>query len=152
MTSLFAAAAMVGSLAYGCYCRRVPFGWLIQLAIITGVLSTLAYWGLTGTWSAALVTVLSGVTYMTGNLIQLDLAARICPPKAAGTVFALLMAVSNLAILTSTWLGGIWYDQLDAVWGHRAAFNGLVAIGAACTAGCWLLTPWLRRAGPMELG
>ncbi len=150
MTSLFAAAAMCGSLAYGFYCRRVPFAWLIHLAIVTGVLSTLAYWGLTGKWSACLVTVLSGVTYMTGNLIQLDLAARICPPKAAGTVFALLMSVSNLAILTSTWLGGIWYDQLDALWGPRAAFNTLVAMGAACTAGCWLLTPWLRPAGAVD--
>ena len=77
---------------------------------------------------------------------QVHLAARICPPKAAGTVFALLMAVSNLAILTSTWLGGIWYDQLDALWGHRAAFNALVAMGAGVTAGCWLLAPWLRPA------
>jgi predicted MFS family arabinose efflux permease len=144
MTSLFAAAAMGGSLAYGFYCRRVPFHWLIHLSIVTGVLSTLAYWGLTGTWSAVAVTAVSGVTYMTGNLIQLDLAARICPPKAAGTVFALLMAASNLGILLSTWVGGIWYDQLDAAWGHRAAFNALVAVGAAFTAGCWLLVPWLR--------
>jgi len=144
MTSLFAAAAMGGSLAYGFYCRRVPFHWLIHLSIVTGVLSTLAYWCLTGTWSAVAVTAVSGVTYVTGNLIQLDLAARICPPQAAGTVFALLMAVSNLGILLSTWVGGIWYDQLDAVWGHRAAFNTLVAVGAACTAGCWLLVPWLR--------
>jgi predicted MFS family arabinose efflux permease len=77
---------------------------------------------------------------------QVHLAARICRPKAAGTVFALLMAVSNLAILTSTWLGSIWYDQLDALWGHRAAFNALVAMGAGFTAGCWLLAPWLRPA------
>jgi predicted MFS family arabinose efflux permease len=146
--SLFAAAAVVASLAYGFYCRRVPFGWLIHLSIVSGVLSTLAYWGLTGKWSAVLVTVVSGLTYMTGNLIQLDLAARLCPPKAAGTVFSLLMAVSNLGIATSIWLGGMWYDQVNAAWGPRAAFNTLVAIGAAFTAGCWLLVPWLRRGDP----
>jgi predicted MFS family arabinose efflux permease len=143
--SLFAAAAIVASLAYGFYCRRVPFGWLIQLSILSGVLSTLAYWGLTGKASAVLVTVVSGLTYMTGSLIQLDLAARVCPPRAAGTVFAVLMAVSNLGIVVSTWIGGFWYDQLSAGWGQRAAFNALVAIGAAFTAGCWLLVPWLRR-------
>lgn len=143
--SLFAAAAIIASLAYGFYCRRVPFGWLIQLSILSGVLSTLAYWGLTGKLSAVLVTVVSGLTYMTGSLIQLDLAARVCPPKAAGTVFSVLMAVSNLGIVVSTWIGGIWYDQLSAGWGQRAAFNTLVAIGAAFTAGCWLLVPWLRR-------
>jgi MFS family permease len=143
--SLFAAAAIVASLAYGFYCRRVPFGWLIQLSIVAGVLSTLAYWGLTGKLSAVLVTVVSGLTYMTGSLIQLDLAARVCPPKAAGTVFAVLMAVSNLGIVMSTWIGGIGYDRLSAGWGDRAAFNTLVAIGAAFTAACWLLVPWLHR-------
>lgn len=142
--SLFAAAAMTASLAYGFYCRRVPFRWLIHLSIVTGVLSTLAYWGLAGQWSALVVTAVSGATYMTGNLIQLDLAAQICPPKAAGTVFALLMAISNLGIVLATWVGGIWYDQFDAIWGHRAAFNILVAIGAAFTAAAWLLVPWLQ--------
>ena len=148
--SIFALAAVVASLAYGFYCRRVPFGWLIHLSIVSGVLSTLAYWGLAGRASAVLVTVLSGSTYMTGNLIQLDLAARLCPPKAAGTVFSLLMAVSNLGITTSIWLGGMWYDQFHAAWGARAAFNMLVGIGAVFTAGCWLLVPWLRQACPVD--
>ncbi len=90
------------------------------------------------------MTVLSGVTYMTGNLIQLDLAARICPPKAAGTVFALLMSVSNLGILLSTWVGGIWYDQLDAGGAMMRPSTPWSPIGAAFTAVCWLLMPWLR--------
>jgi hypothetical protein len=43
---------------------------------------------------------------MTATLIQLDLAARSCPPEAAGTVFATLMALENFAASLSTWLGG----------------------------------------------
>ncbi len=142
--SLFAVAAIVASLAYGFYCRRVPLGRLVHWSILSGVFSTLAYGCLAGKLSAVLVTVVSGLTYMTGSLIQLDMAARVCPPKAAGTVFAVLMAVSNLGIVLSTWVGGIWYDQLRAEWGDRVAFNSLVAIGAALTAGCWLLVPWLK--------
>jgi len=46
--SLFAAAAIVASLAYRLYGRRVPFWLADQLSIVAGVLSTLAYWGLTG--------------------------------------------------------------------------------------------------------
>jgi predicted MFS family arabinose efflux permease len=143
--SLFAAAALVASVAYGCYCRRVPFRWLIHTSIVTGVVSTLAYWALADRFSAALVFSVSGATYMTGNLIQLDLAARVCPPRVAGTVFALLMALSNLALLLSIALGGDLYDRLSAAWGNRLAFNALVVIGALFTAGCWLLVPLLPR-------
>jgi predicted MFS family arabinose efflux permease len=148
--SLFAAAALVASVAYGFYCRRVPFDWLIHAAIVTGVLSTLAYWGMADRPSAVVVTAISGATYMTGNLIQLDLAARLCPPRVAGTVFALLMGLSNLSILLSTAWGGDLYDRFSAAWDHRVAFNALVAIGALCTAACWLLVPWLRRGREVE--
>ncbi|MCA9182641.1 MAG: MFS transporter, partial [Planctomycetales bacterium] len=43
--SLLSVGAIVGSLTYGTYCRRVPMSRLIHLAIAVGVLSTLAYCG-----------------------------------------------------------------------------------------------------------
>ena len=59
----------------------------------------------------------SGVIYMTATLIQLDLAARACPPEAAGSVFAILMALENLAAATSTGLGGWCYERGVGLWG-----------------------------------
>ena len=90
------------------------------------------------------ITLAVGLTYMTATLIQLDLAAQACPTRAAGTVFATLMAVSNFGISASTAVGGFLYDLFTARWNSHVAFNLLVALGAACTALCWVLYPFLR--------
>ena len=143
--SMLAVGSVVGSVAYGFYCRRVPFPWLVHLSIATGVIATIAYWGMIGPVSAMVVSFIVGLTYMTGTLIQLDLAARICPPAVAGTVFALLMSVSNAGLNSATWVGGQLYDAWAPQWGATTAFNLLVALGAAATAASWLFVPLLNR-------
>jgi predicted MFS family arabinose efflux permease len=75
----------------------------------------------------------------------LDLAAQVCPPEVAGTVFAVLMSVSNVSLYVSRWLGGILYDHLRAAQGDQLAFDLLVALGGATTAACWLVVPRLTR-------
>jgi MFS family permease len=146
--SLLSVGAIAGSLAYGLYCRRVPLPWLIHLAIAAGVLSTLAYCTVVGPKSAAIVSVLVGFTYLTGNMVQFDLAARACPIAAAGTTFALLMSLSNFSLSLSTAIGGHLYDRWSAHWGPTVAFQALVVCGALATALCWLLLPWLKRTTP----
>lgn len=152
--ALLSAAAVVAAVAYGFYCRRVRFTTLIHLSIAAGVACTAAYWFLRGTKSAVAVTLIVGFTYMTASLVQFDLTARVCPPRVAATLFALVMALANLSLSLADGAGGFLYDLLRPEWGSRAAFNLLVAIGAAFTAGCWLLVPVLRRgdwaAGPVE--
>ena len=118
----------------------------VRLSIALGVASTLAYVGLVDRASAMAVAGFVGLTYMTATLIQLDLAARACPPEAAGSVFALLMAVQNLAAATSTVLGGWCYERWLGRWGATTSFRVLVVVGAATTAASWLLLPLLRRA------
>lgn len=149
MLSLQGIAGALACIAYFFYCRRVPFGWLVHLSIITGVLSTAAYWIMYDRWSAAAAAIAVGFTYQTATLVQLDLAARACPSQSAGTMFALLMAVSNTGMSAGYYVGGDWYESLTAQFaGNRhLAFDALVAIGATFTAGCWLLVPVLRWAG-----
>ncbi len=79
---------------------------------------------------------------MLGNLIQLNLAARMCPPTIAGSMFAMLMSVSNLAIIASTILGGCLYEVLAIQSGPAFAFTVVVLMGSATTALCWCLVPW----------
>ena len=138
-STAFAAACLAASLAYGTYCRRVPMPRLVRASIPLGVASNLAYWFLADARTALPVTLAAGFLYQTATLIQLDLAARSCPPAAAGTVFATLMALENVAASSSTALGGYWYERWATVWGTRAAFNGLVGVGGLFTAACWLL-------------
>jgi predicted MFS family arabinose efflux permease len=143
--TIVSAGAVAASLAYGLYCRHVSVRWLLHLAIAAGILCTLAYWALDGPISAAVISALVGFFYMTGSMVQMDLAARTCPLAAAGTTFALLMAVSNLGVFLSTTVGGLLYEHWSELWGPEAAFDALVAAGAASSSACWLLVPWLSR-------
>jgi MFS family permease len=143
--SMLSVGAMVGSLAYGLYCRRVAIPWLIHLAIIAGILSTLAYFAVGGPTSAAVISAVVGFTYLTGNMVQFDLAARACPPHVAGTTFALLMSVSNLSLSLSAAVGGWLYDGWSMRWGATTAFRLLVATGALSTALCWFVFPAIKR-------
>jgi hypothetical protein len=80
---------------------------------------------------------------MSGTMVQLDLAARSCPLRVAGTVFATLMALSNVSVLLATTLGGQVYDLAAARWNTPTAFNILLIFGTLTTAACWLLMPRL---------
>lgn len=143
--SLVSVGAMIGALVYGTYCRRVSFKILIHVSIVTGILATLAYWGLAGERSAAAISIAVGFTYMTGNLVQFDMVARACPPQAAGTTFATLMGLTNFSALGSAALGGWFYASWSSHWGPTVSFQLLVLVGALSTAACWLLFPWLKN-------
>jgi hypothetical protein len=146
--ALLAVGSIAASLAYGAYCRRVPLGWLVHASIVLGIAGTLAYVAVRDARSAAIVAVVVGMCYTTASLIQLDLAARACPPEVAGTAFATLMALENLATALATALGGDWYQRGIRLWGPHGSFRVLLGVGATFTAACWLLVPWL----PPNLG
>ena len=117
---------------------------LVHLSIVLGVVSTLGYVLVVDERSALLVTVGVAFTYMTATLIQIDLAAQNLPPETAGTVFALLMAVENLSLSASTWLGGVLYDEGKERWGSRGSFQVLVLIGSCSR----LVAGWSSRCYP----
>jgi MFS family permease len=144
--SLFALAAVVASVGYGALCRRVPLRALAHASIVMGVIATVAYLLVRGEISSFVVTVIAGLTWTTALLVQMDLAARACPPAYAASVFALLMAVSNLGDLVATYTGGWIYDALSPAWGAEDAFEALVGIGASTTLLAWALVPRLVRA------
>jgi Na+/melibiose symporter-like transporter len=148
LNSWHAAGLLAGSVLYGVVCRSIPLGYLIHGSIITGILATIAYWAYRDPASGILISLVVGVVYAIGSLIQLDLAARVCRPETAGTTFALLMSLSNLSSALSQGFGGSIYEEMAQRWGMSLAFQLLVAMGALFTAGCWLLIPILRRAFP----
>lgn len=146
MMSLYSLSAMIGSLLYGLYCRRVRMSILVHVSIVMGIVSTIGYWALAGESSALAIALAAGFATATATVIQLDLAAQVCPPQAAGTLFALLMGLSNLGTALSMWLGGAFYQMWQRSSGDAMAFNLLVGVGAMFTAGCWLVVPFLKRA------
>jgi MFS family permease len=143
--AIVSVGCMLASAAYGFYCRRLSVMQLVRLSIVAGVLATIAYWALGGVWSAAVISFVVGFTYMTGVLVQLDLAARVCEIETAGTTFALLMALSNFSVSISMYLGGQIYDAVASRTSYVFAFNTVVGIGALFTCCCLMLVPAIRR-------
>jgi MFS family permease len=140
-----ALACMLASAAYAGYSRRLGVMRLVVLSIVAGLLATVGYWALRGETSALVIAFVMGFFYMTGMMVQLDLAARVCDVATAGTTFALLMSLSNLAVGLSAALGGRLYEWLAEGRDYTFAFNWVVGIGAAFTCGCFLLAPVIRK-------
>ena len=84
-----------------------------------------------------------GMIYMTGCMIQVDLAARVCPPEATGTLFALLMATCNMGTAISTWFGGVLYRFGADRFRTKSSFCLLIGVGSLFTMGCWLIVRFL---------
>jgi hypothetical protein len=142
---VFSAGSVVASLAYGFYCRRVRLGMLAHVSIFAGMFANIVYWDLASLEAAYLVSFVAGAAFMTGMLIQLDIAARLVPVEVAATVFALVMAVTNLASSVSEAVGGYLYEYLDS---GNFAFDGVVVISTVFAASCWMLMPRLKREVP----
>ena len=141
--SLAAIGSLLACIAYGFYCRRVPMGRLAHLSVASGIASTWVYWLLADQPSAVPVSIAAGFAYMTGSMIQVDLAARACPLDAPGTMFATFMAACNVSTAIATWLGGLIYQLATNHWGSDTAFDVLIFLGGLFTATSWLAIGYL---------
>ena len=146
--SIFFGGCMVASLLYGTYCRRISLGYLVHGSIIAGIASNALYLVADTETAFFAVSALAGFTYMTGTLIQLDVAARLIPLAVAATLFATIMALTNISSSLSEMLGGRLYDSWRASAGELGAYQLVVAMSALFAASCWALMPWLKRELP----
>ncbi|HSB70700.1 MAG TPA: MFS transporter [Candidatus Methylomirabilis sp.] len=140
LDSLGSAAAILGAAVFGRIYRRLPMRPLLNLSVAVGVISTLAYLGLVGRWSAAALTIGTGAISMIATLATFDLAARSCPDRAEGTFFAALMSIANIGTAGSAFVGGKLYEWFG--------LNPLILVSSLATAACWLVVPWIRLDGP----
>lgn len=129
-------AGACGAVLFWRYCRHLRLDRLLSLAVALGVASTLGFVLLRGPSSAVMTFIIFGVVSQVAHLAVLDLAARSCPARTEGTVFALLMSGLNIGRTGGTVLGGWLYDHTGII--------ALILISAGCTALCWLVTPFLK--------
>ncbi len=146
--SAFSVGAMFGSAVYPLYCRRLRLNRLVHLSIVAGIIGNGLYVLLACTAGTyGLIAVLAGCAYMTGTMVLLDVAARNAPLVAAATVFAVLMALTNLASSASEGVGAWLYDAAGGV-GSAPAFLIVCLLSAVLPAACWLVVPALRKNLP----
>lgn len=142
IASLVSVSSILGALAYGAFGRRFPPRALLHASIVIGALGTFCWWGVRGPLSATVVAVVVGFFVMIAMLVQLDFAARTCSSATAGTVFAFLMAASNLGTTGSTWVGGALYESWRDLLGPAPAFGLLVVVGGLSRGLCWVVLRW----------
>ena len=133
LTSLGAAAGILGALIYAPLSRRFSLKRIIIWSIGASVVGTLAYLAYRGKPSAVVITLAFGAVGMTTQLAFMDLAAKVCPRRVEATFFALLMSVYNVAMRSSEWTGAHLYDLVG--------YTPLVLISTLFTAAAWLLVP-----------
>lgn len=139
-------SAILACIIYGLFAKRVPLRFLLHGSVLFMVLSSLVYIGLGSRTSAVLISLGYGFIYMVTSLTQLELAGRYCPPAAAGTVFAVLMSLSNLSVSLSSIVGGHIYEAWKQSFGADTTYTLLVVVGAAFTAVCWVLVPFFPKS------
>jgi MFS family permease len=133
------AGSILACLFYGLYSKEIPLRWLLHGSVLTTIVGGLLYIGMGSETSALVISAAVGFVYMVTSLTQLELASRYCPIAAAGTVFALLMSISNFSVAFSSVLGGRIYEAWKITRGPDEAFSLLVVMGAGITAIGWLL-------------
>jgi MFS family permease len=132
-------ASMLACVLYGIFAKKVSLRFLLHGSVIFMVLSSLIYFGLKTEISALIISFAFGFIYMITSLTQLELAGRYCPAAAAGTVFALLMSLSNFSVSLSSIVGGKIYESLKYSFSATTTYGILVAIGTGFTVLCWFL-------------
>jgi hypothetical protein len=141
LSSVSAVGWIVGGLLYPYLLRGMTTFALLNLSILAGTLTTLAYLGMVDETSAIVISFAAGIAGMIANIATLALAADHCPARSEGFAFAALMSVINLATPLHDTIGALLYQHL-----FHEKLAPLIVVSAAFTAAIFLLMPLLRRA------
>jgi predicted MFS family arabinose efflux permease len=137
--SISAAGWIVGALLYRRLFDDLTLKTLLNLSIVFGTLTTVAFVFLSNEFAAAIIYFCAGFAGMLAMVATLTLAADYCPPRAEGFAFAVLMSVCNLATTLADNVGSFLYTHL-----FDHSLRPLILISAAFTALAFVLVPWLR--------
>ena len=130
---------IVGALLYRKFLDGMTSRRLLNLSILLGVVTTLAFLALTNEVNAAIVNFFSGLAGMVAFVATLTLAADYCPRRAEGFAFAALMSLLNLSSALSNNLGSFLYERA-----FQNQLAPLIIVSAAATAVIFLFVPLLR--------
>jgi len=137
--SISAAGWVVGALLYRRLFGSLTLKHLLNISIVLGTVTTLAFVLLSSEASGAIIYFCVGFSGMLATVATVTLAADYCPPRAEGFAFAVLMSIINLATSLADNAGSFLYTHL---FDHN--LQPLILISAAFTAFAFVLVPLLR--------
>jgi MFS family permease len=136
LSAIAAGGWIVGGLLFRWRLNRLNRRALLQLSILGGVLSTLAYLLLSTPATAVAIWFVGGITSMIAMIATMSLAAESCPEGAEGFAFAAMMSIVNLTGPLSDTMGSLLYQH---VFDQKLA--PLIIVSAAATALVFFLIP-----------
>lgn len=131
-----AIAFVVGTMFFGAVSKQLSQRELLRAIIISGVIANVSYLFFRDVASAFFVMGVSSMVGVLAFLGILTIAAKICPKYAEGTIFALLMSITNAGAQLGEITGGKLYEVIGYSW--------LVVISAVFTAAMWFFLPLVR--------
>lgn len=127
----------LGAIIFGVFAHKVSYRILLNLIIAISAISTLALGFMSDARSAILVDSFYGFTYAIAILGMFEIVVKVCSVGAEGTIYALLVSVSNFSASLGAIFGGWLYD-------NGIAFSVLVMLSALFTSLCWFLIPLFK--------
>src|SRR5262249_41469694 len=137
--SITSAGWIVGALLYRRLFGDLSSKRLLQLSIVLGTVTTLAYLLLVNETAAAILSFCSGFAAMLATVATITLAADYSPQRAEGFSFAVMMSLMNLASSTADNVGSLLFEHV-----FRNTLTPLILISAATTALALVLIPLLH--------
>ena len=135
------AGAILGAIAYGWLCQRLPLRTSLIGGIFLSAAAALAYLGYRSAEAAIVIDFLAGLTGALGTLPIFDLATRAAPRGCESLAFALMMSVRTVALFViSDPLGSMVYARFDN------GFRELVLVNAGATLVSLLFVLLIPRA------
>ncbi|HET7883259.1 MAG TPA: MFS transporter [Acetobacteraceae bacterium] len=141
LSSASAGGWIAGGWLYRYLPRQISTRTLLNISILAGTLSTLAYLAMVDVPSAVAVWTFNGLVNMIASVATLTLAADHCPQRSEGFAFAALMSVINIATPLHDTIGAYLYEHL-----FDKQLAPLILVSAVSTALIFLLVPLLGDA------
>lgn len=138
LASIGAVGATLGSVAYRSLADRFSIHQTLVASVLLSVMMALGYLLLRDGFSAAVLSFFSGIVSMLALLTLFTLAASICPPRAAGFTFAVLMSIYSATAQLAAVCGGYLYE-----WVFQQEIVPLIYLAALCTLGALAWIPFL---------
>lgn len=136
-----AAGMAIGAFFYRSKYKNLRMTTQLYVAVLLGTVSTLAYLMLSTPNTAIGLELFRGVSNALAILVMYSLAAEVCPLRAEVAVMATLIAVKNLAVEGSTYVGGQLFTN---VFDNQLA--PLILVAAATSGACVFLVPLFRKS------
>jgi MFS family permease len=144
LASIGAVGATLGSLAYRSLADRFSMHQALVGSILLSAVMALSYLLFQDGVSAAVLSFASGIVSMLTLLTLFTLAASICPPRAAGFTFAVLMSIYSATAQLAAVFGSYLYE-----WVFHHEIVPLIYLAALCTLSALVWVPFLP-SGPAE--